>query len=411
MLRLKQRVKQETRVAEIRSRKGTGRLKETELPTHGRVKDVGDTSLVPNLSGSQSRRERTLKKSARKCEMVEGVNRHCSSPWVPVVGKTGIPLMPTRVRRARQLVQKGKAVVGCKAGIFYLRLKEREDGEVQLVGMGIDTGSKREGFTVMSAKHTFLNILSDAVTDVKERVETRMIMRRARRNRKTPCRQNRENRSRGGIPPSTYARCNAKLRIRKIIASLFPIQICVVEDIQAKTMKGGKRWNKSFSPMEVGKKWFYGELTKMGTLVLKQGWETKALRDALGLVKTKGKMEEKFSAHCVDSWVLAYSAVGGNKNPDNEVVYRMAPLRLHRRQLHVLQPKSGVRKSYGGTMSDGIKRGTVVEHQTWGVCLVGGYSEKTGISLHSVETGERICRNAKKEDFKMLRRSSWRYWK
>ena len=128
---------------------------------------------------------------------------------------------------------------------------------------------------------------------------------------------------------------------------------------------GQRRWNGSFSPMEIGKKWFYGELAKMGTVVLKQGWETKALRDSLGLVKTKGKMEEKFSAHNIDSWVMAYSAVGGNKKPDNETVYRMSPLRLHRRQLHVLQAKDGVRKSYGGTMSDGIKRGTVIEHERY----------------------------------------------
>jgi len=52
-------VKQETRVVKINGRKIVGRLKATELSTHGRVKDVGNASLVSILSDNQSRREST----------------------------------------------------------------------------------------------------------------------------------------------------------------------------------------------------------------------------------------------------------------------------------------------------------------------------------------------------------------
>jgi hypothetical protein len=48
-----------------------------------------------------------------------------------------------------------------------------------------------------------MNLHVEARTGVKEAVETRRNMRHARRFRKTPYRQNRENRSRGSLPPST----------------------------------------------------------------------------------------------------------------------------------------------------------------------------------------------------------------
>lgn len=402
----KRQVKQETRVDKIG--RNTGRLKSTELFARGRVKDIADTSLVCNHSDSQSRRDSTLKKSARKSSMVKSVNS--CVPWIPVIGKTGKPLMPTRPRRARQLIEAGRAVGKWKVGIFYIQLTQRADGVIQRVVVGIDPGSKREAFAVKSGKHTYLNVLADAVMWVKEAVETKRNMRRARRFRKTPCRQNRENRARGSIPPSTKARWQSKLRIADILIKLYPVTCFVVEDIQATTKEGQKKWNRLFSPLEVGKQWFYDELQKKGELAIKQGYETKELRDSLGLIKTKGKMEEKFSAHNLDSWVLANSIIGGHTRPDNELVWRMIPLRLHRRQLHRLQPTNGVRRPYGGMMSCGLKRGSLVRHSKYGLCYVGGCMDGR-VSLHDFEDGKRICQNAKKQDLIVLRFGSWRYKK
>ena len=233
----------------------------------------------------------------------------------------------------------------------------------------------------------------------------------ARRFRKTPCRANRTNRTRGGFPPSTKARWQAKLRIVNILVSLFPVKSWVVEDIKAKTFKGKRRWNSSFSPLEIGKLWFYDELKKYGDFVLKSGWETKLMRDALGLVKTNGKMDEKFSAHNIDSWALAYSVVSGNVIPDNESIWRMVPLRFHKRQLHCFQPVvGGIRREYGGTISCGFKRGSLVRHSRLGLCYVGGHIDNK-ISLHTLRDGKRIYKNAKKKDLEILRFGNWRYWK
>jgi len=83
--------------------------------------------------------------------------------YVPVVSNTGKPLMPCHAARARQLVRKGRTVLRFNKGIFYIQLLDRADGEVQPITVGVDPGSKREGFTVKSAAHTYLNVQAEAV--------------------------------------------------------------------------------------------------------------------------------------------------------------------------------------------------------------------------------------------------------
>ncbi len=284
---------------------------------------------------------------------------------------------------------------------------EPSDRELQPVAVGIDPGSKKEGFTVKSEAHTYLNIQADAVMWVKEAIEVRRTMRRARRFRKTPCRSSRYNRAKSPFPPSTKARWQWKLRICQWLSKLFPIACFVVEDIKAHT-NGGKRWNKSFSPLRVGKQWFYQALREIAGVEIKQGYETKELRDEAGLKKTSRKTTEVFEAHCLDSWILANGWTGGHIQPDNKQLLCITPLRFHRRQLHRLQyAKGGIRKPYGGTLSHGFKRGSLVKHPKWGLAYVGGYL-KDRISLHAVATGKRLCQNAKPAGCQFLTFNTWR---
>jgi len=330
--------------------------------------------------------------------------------YVPVVDRNQKPLMPTTPSRARRWIKSGKATPFWKKGIFCVRLNvEPSDRRTQPIAVGIDPGSKKEGWTVKSKAHTYLNLQTNAVTWVKEHVELRRQMRRTRRYRKTPCRQPRANRARGGIPPSTKARWQWKLRLAKWLSKLFPITTFVVEDIKAKT-KGKRRWDVSFSPLEVGKQWFYEQLAKLCQVVTRSGWETKQMRDTLGLRKTGNKTAEVFEAHCVDSWVLANSVVGGHLQPDNKRLVFVVPLQFHRRQLHRLQPgKQGKRLPYGGTLSLGLKRGSLVKHPEYGLTFVGG-SSKGRLSLHGLADGKRLTQNAKKEDVKFLTFCSWRFY-
>ncbi len=329
---------------------------------------------------------------------------------VPVVDKNQKPLMPCSEKRARRMIETRKATYFWHLGVFCIRLNvEPSARNTQPICVGIDPGSKKEGFTVKSSAHTLLNLQVDAVQHVKDAVETKRNMRRARRFRKTPCRQNRINRARGCLPPSTKARWGLKLRILDQLSKVYPITDVVVEDIKAATRTGQKKWNVSFSPLEVGKKWFYSEIESRGfKLTLKQGYETAALRFVLDLKKTSKKLAEVFSAHCVDSWVLSNDIVGGHEKPENERLLCVVPLRLHRRQLHALQPSTGgIRRPYGSTRSFGMQRGSLVRHPKYGVTYLGGFL-KDRVSLHSLRDGKRLTQTAKVTDLTVLKPNSFR---
>src|SRR5215469_14704495 len=201
--------------------------------------------------------------------------------FVPVVDHHQRPLMPTTPERARRWIKSGKATAFWEGGIFCVRLNvEPSDHVLQPIAVGIDPGSKREAYSVASAAHTYLNIQAEAREGVRDAEEHSSRMRRTRRNRKTPCRKPRRNRrqSKKKLPPSTRARWQWKLRLAAWLCQLFPVSVFVVEDIKA-TTRGKKHWDQSFSPLEVGKVWFYGEL-----------------REQLGLKKTAKKTAEVWEA-------------------------------------------------------------------------------------------------------------------
>lgn len=340
--------------------------------------------------------------------------------FVPVVDSENRPLMPTTPSRAKRWIKLSKATPFWKKGVFCVRLNvEPSNTNRQPIAVGVDPGSKREAFTVKSQSHTYLNVQTHVVDWVKDHIEVRRNMRRARRSRNTPCRQNRANRlvNKNRIPPSTKARWQWKLRICKWLTLMFPVTTFIVEDVKAKTWKGSRKWNSMFSPLEVGKLWLYAEIRQLANLEIKTGNDSYEMRQSLGLKKSKQKLSNKFEAHCVDSWVLANWYVEGHVHPDNTKLIEVIPLEFHRRQLHRLQHSPGhVRPRYGSTLSAGFKRGAIVKHPKYGFCYVGGWQEsptkkdpnRKSVSLHCLKTGKRLTQNAIPVDIKFLAFNSWR---
>jgi hypothetical protein len=333
---------------------------------------------------------------------------------VPVININSNLLMPTSPSRARRMIKSQKATPFWNKGVFCIRLNYKpKESNLQSIVIGVDPGSKKEGITIKSKKHTYANFQLDAVDWVKNVLKARREARRARRQRKTPYRKRRFNRGRkdNWPPPSTKARWQWKLRFIKSLISMYPITDISVEDIKARTKEGNKKWNKSFSPLEVGKKWFYSEIEKLAKLHLIQGYQTYELRNKLNLTKSKNKLDNSFEAHCVDSWVICYNILGGSEIIDNKELKLVKPLRFHRRQLQVFNPSKGnIRRKYGGTRSCGLTRGTLVKHNKYGLCYVGGEQSsptkkepnKMVISLHNYNSGKRVSQNVKIEDIKIL---------
>jgi RRXRR protein len=335
---------------------------------------------------------------------------------IPVVDSHGVALMPCTPAKARHLLKSGKArPKRNKLGLFYVQLCYEQEADNQPLVAGIDPGSKFEGFSVVGTQDTVLNLMVEAPTHVKEAIETRRTMRRARRHRKwrRPKRfDNRLNRKQR-IPPSTRSRWEAKACIIAHLKNILPLTAVVVENVQAVTSKGkGRKWNASFSPVQVGKEHLYRLLREMGLVVhLSSGWQTSALREQFGLTKTKNKAQQSFESHSVDAWTLAAS-LSGAKHPTCRRLWYVVPVRLHRRQLHRLQAsKGGRRKPYGGTRSLGLKRGTLVRHPKYGFCTVGGFDRKKHtISLHAYRTNTRLTQGAQVKDCRVLTWVAWRSW-
>ena len=333
--------------------------------------------------------------------------------FVPVKTKDGQQMMPTHAARARKLVKRGEATPYFDNGIYCIRLnKEPSDRETQEIAVGVDPGSKKEGFTVKSEAHTYLNVQADAHTKVGKKVEKRRELRRGRRSRKCPNRKNRTNRlsNKARIPAGTRARWDWKLRILDWLSKLYPLTHICVEDIKARTLKRAKQWNQSFSPLEVGKEWFYSEIRKRWELLTLQGWETKEIRDRLGLKKSSRKLSETFEAHCVDSWCLAYHTVGGSEIPDNTYIFCISPIPIRRRELHRQNPqKGGKRPRYGGTvLGNGLIKNSLVKHVQYGLTRLAGINAKGKFALYSLE-GKRLTTGAKRTDFQVLTRLNFNY--
>lgn len=330
---------------------------------------------------------------------------------IPVMDAEMRQLMPTTPTRARLLLKNGQASpYWNKLGVFCIILKKEVKPDNQPIALGIDPGSKFEGWSIVGTQEVVLNGMSEAPHHVKKSLEVRHDMRRSRRFRncwRRPARFHNRLRNKKSLPPSTHARWNAKLRILDLLRQIIPITDVVVEDVKAVTKKGVKRWNKNFSPLEQGKTWFYAEIVDRDLkLHLKQGFETKGLRDEMRLKKTSQKSKKAFSSHCVDAFVLARSVVGGALTERG--LYYWTPIRLHRRQLHRFQPKKGgIRLPYGGTRSMGLTRGTLVRHPKHGLSYVGG-SSKGNVSLHNIISGKRITQTAKVLDLTILTVIRWR---
>lgn len=313
----------------------------------------------------------------------------------------GEVMMPCCPARARRLIASREATPFIHKGVFCIRLNRApSDNKIQPVNLGVDPGSKKEGMSVTTQTKTVINIQLDAVTWVKDALESRRNARRARRFRNTPCRKNKylNSSTKEWLSPSTKARWQLKLNFIRSLIKIFPISTCVIEDIKAKTKPDKKNWNVSFSPLEVGKKWFYLQLESMGlNVVLKQGFDTAELRKQHGLHKSKYKLSNKWDAHCVDSWIL--SAYNTEKLPIlDTTMLLIKPMQFHRRQLHAFQPaKYGIRRPYGSTRSMGFRRGSIVSHPKYGVCTIGGTS-KNKISLHNLKTGKRLTQSASQYD-------------
>ncbi len=174
-----------------------------------------------------------------------------------VLNKRKEPVMPCSEKKAKKLLDKGKAVVH-RIHPFVIRLKENKGYKKKGLRLKLDPGSKVTGFAVLMEKNkdeSDIILLGEIVhrTYIPKTVEmngkkktfyggsaalhTRSMWRRSRRNRKTryrPARwQNRASvKRKGKLPPSLEARMMQTVNATKKLMKWLPIEAISVENVK-----------------------------------------------------------------------------------------------------------------------------------------------------------------------------------
>ncbi|MFW9997155.1 MAG: RNA-guided endonuclease IscB [Candidatus Odinarchaeota archaeon] len=156
------------------------------------------------------------------------------------------PLMPCSEKRARLLLERGRAVIHCMSP-FTVRLKDRllEESQLQPLRLKIDPGARISGLAVLRQDNKIADgsVLAWAGeihhgTDIKDLLDKRRNVRRSRRGRKTRYRQPRFNnrkRVKGWLPPSLVARAQQTMNAIHKLGQLLPVTALTVEHLKFDT--------------------------------------------------------------------------------------------------------------------------------------------------------------------------------
>lgn len=283
-----------------------------------------------------------------------------------VLDMDGNPLTPTTPARARKLLAGGGATkVWSKFGIFGIKLTTRTRTFTPQTSLGVDHGTKFEGYSVVVGVENPLNVKLDLPNKkhIVRKLKERRTLRRARRwrnCRRRPARFDNRKRKENWLTPSQAVIVGSRLKVIRELFRIYPIDIVAFEDVRFNHAK--HRWGANFSTIEIGKKRIKDYFVSQGAGVFEyRGWETSELREGYGYKKTSSKSVDKFEAHCSDSLSLALDATVGYRIEPGLFLVVDDTYRCKRRRLHDTQPaKGGVRAKYSKGTVQGLRKGLLV---------------------------------------------------
>jgi hypothetical protein len=153
------------------------------------------------------------------------------------------PLMPCTPGKARKLLKLGLAAVYRRVP-FTIILRERKGGDIQPVEFKVDPGSKTTGLALVGdfPKQGRVVLwganLKHRGQAIKDKLESRRLLRRGRRNRKTRYRAPRfdhRTRARGWLPPSLQSRVDNIISWLKKLLFRVPVSECHIETVRFDT--------------------------------------------------------------------------------------------------------------------------------------------------------------------------------
>jgi len=149
---------------------------------------------------------------------------------VLVINKHGRPLMPTTPRKARILLQSGKAKI-LGRDPFTIQLIYGSRGYTQPIMLGIDAGYTHIGYSAITENEELIGGELELLTGISERITERKKYRRTRRNRLRHRIKRFDHRKRpeGWLAPSIQHKLDTHLKLVERIKSRMPITKIIVE--------------------------------------------------------------------------------------------------------------------------------------------------------------------------------------
>jgi RRXRR protein len=147
-----------------------------------------------------------------------------------VINKDGRLLMPTTPRKARILIESGKAKIAGRDP-FTIQLIYGSAGYTQLVTLGVDTGYSTIGFSAITDREELIGGELNLLSNISERLSERRKYRVQRRNRlrhRAPRFDNRR-RQAGWLPPSIGHKLDAHIKLVHRIKARLPVARIIIE--------------------------------------------------------------------------------------------------------------------------------------------------------------------------------------
>lgn len=149
---------------------------------------------------------------------------------VYVLAANGNPLMPCSERKARILLDNGKATVK-SVSPFGIQLVYRSSAYKQQVSLGIDTGYSQIGFSAVTSKRELIGGEVTLLRDLAKRLRQRAEYRRNRRSRlryRTPGWRTRTT-PKAWLAPSIKHKLDSHAKFIQIIKGLIPVTETILE--------------------------------------------------------------------------------------------------------------------------------------------------------------------------------------
>ncbi|MFW9995836.1 MAG: RNA-guided endonuclease IscB [Candidatus Odinarchaeota archaeon] len=154
-----------------------------------------------------------------------------SSVPVCVLNHHGKPLMPTTPRKARLLLEAGKARIVRHGPFFTIQLVHGSSGYRQPVKFSLDAGYRKVGFSATTAKKELLSGELSLLGGMSGRMTEKRMYRTQRRRGKRyrPPRFDNRRRKDGWLAPSVQHKLDSHLRLVKQIKEVLPVTETTVE--------------------------------------------------------------------------------------------------------------------------------------------------------------------------------------